>query len=81
MFSKNATFYSSVVSDGGVAGVARDSRVGCLSTWMYFLTVSLWMPNSLAIPRMDNSLHTGAGQPHLGFWSFPAPTACFTAAA
>ena len=53
MFSENVTFYSAMVSDGSVAGVARDRRAGGLSASMYLLTVSLWMPNSLAIPRID----------------------------
>ena len=52
-FSENVTFYSAMVSDGSVAGVARDRRVGGLSASMYLLTVSLWMPSSLAIRRMD----------------------------
>ena len=63
MFSKNATFYSSVVSDGGVAGVARDSRHGCLSAWMYFLTVSLWMPHSIGYH--PGQLHTCRQVPDL----------------
>ena len=45
-----------MVSDGRVAGVARDRRVGGLPASMYLLTVSLWMPNSLAIPQMDRPL-------------------------
>ena len=52
MFSKNVTFYSAMVSDGSVAGVARDRHVGGLSASMYPLTVSLWRPNSLAILRI-----------------------------
>ena len=63
MFSENVTFYSAMVSDGSVAGVARDRRAGGLSASTYLLTVSLWMPNSLAIPRIDR----------------PASLACYTA--
>ena len=53
VFSENVTFYPAMVSNGSVAGVARDRRAGGLSASMYLLTVSLWMPNSLAIPRID----------------------------
>ena len=31
-------------------------RVGGLSASMYLLTVSLWVPSSFAIPRMDSPL-------------------------
>ena len=56
MFSKTATFYSGMVSDGRVAGVALGRRVGGLPASMYLLTGSLWMPNSLVIPRIDSPL-------------------------
>ena len=56
MFSKNVTFYSGMVSDGRVAGVALGRRVGGLPASMDLLTVSLWIPNSLAVPRMDRPL-------------------------
>ncbi len=54
--AKMSHVYSGMVSDGRVAGVARDRRVGGLSASMYLLAVSLWMPNSLATPRMDGPL-------------------------
>ena len=44
--------YSVMVSDVDVGG----RRVGGLSPSMYLLTVSRWMPNSLAMPRMDSPL-------------------------
>ena len=42
-----------MVTDAGAGGVAGVRRVGGLSASMYLLTVSLWIPNSLAIRRMD----------------------------
>ena len=44
--------YSVMVSDVDVSG----RRVGGLSASMYLLTVSRWIPNSLAMPRMDSPL-------------------------
>ena len=46
---------SAMVSDAGAGGVAGVRRVSGVSASMYFLTVSLWgwIPNSLAIRRMD----------------------------
>ena len=44
--------YSRMVSDADSGG----RRVGGLSASMYLLTVCLWIPNSLAIPRMDSPL-------------------------
>ena len=38
-----------MVSDAGAGGVAGIPRVGGLSASVYLLTVSLWIPNSLAI--------------------------------
>lgn len=56
VFSKSVPFYSGMVLDGRDAGVALDRRGGGLPASMYLLTVSPWMPNSLAIPRMDRPL-------------------------
>ena len=44
--------YSVMVSDVDVG----DRRVGGISASMYLLTVSLWIPSSLAIPQMDGPL-------------------------
>ena len=43
-----------MVSDVDTGGVSGVRLVGGLSVSMYLLTVSLWIPNSLAIPRMDS---------------------------
>ena len=51
--SENVTSYSVMVSDGSVSGVTRDRRIGGLPASMYLLTVSLWIPSSLAILRTD----------------------------
>ena len=48
--------WSVMISDGVSAEVAGDRRVGGLPASMYLLTVSRWIPSSLAIPRMDSPL-------------------------
>ena len=53
--------YSAMVSDVAAGGVAGDRRIGGLSASIYFLTVSLWIPNSLAMPRMDSPLRFASG--------------------
>ena len=45
--------WSAMVSDGDTVDATGDRRVGGFSASMYLLTVSLWIPNSLAIRRMD----------------------------
>ena len=84
VFSKKVTFYSAMVLDGSVA---RD-RGGRLSASMYLLTVSLWMPNNLAIPLgngqvilvarqfapQDLGNHAGS-RPHKSF-AFPITASC-----
>ena len=42
-----------MVPGDGVAGAARDCRVGGLSVSMYLLMVALWIPNSRSIARSD----------------------------
>ena len=37
-------------------GVVRERVLGALSAPMYFLTLSLYMPSSLAVPRMGSPL-------------------------
>ena len=45
--------WSAIVSDGDTVDATGDRRVGGFSASTYLLTVSLWIPNSLAIRRMD----------------------------
>ena len=47
---------SVMVSDHEPFDVIRDGDIGGLSAFIYFLTVSLCMPSSRAIPRMDRPL-------------------------
>ena len=44
---------SGMVSDAGAGGIAGVCRVGGVWASMYLLTVSVWIPNSLAIRRMN----------------------------
>ena len=48
--------HSVMVSDQVALDVSRDGDMRGLSALMYFLTVSLCIPNSRAIPRMDRPL-------------------------
>ena len=45
-----------MLADHDTFDVARGRDMGGLSALMYFLTVSLCMPSSRAIPRMDSPL-------------------------
>ena len=57
--------YSVMVSDFDVGG----RRVGGLSASIYLLTVSRWIPNSLAIPPMDCPLRFASCTAfHLSLW-------------
>ena len=47
---------STMVSDYKSFDVCRGRALGGLSVFMYFFTVSLCMPSSRAIPRMDSPL-------------------------
>ena len=45
-----------MLSDYDTVDFARPRDKGGLSAFIYFFTVSLCMPSSLAIPRMDSPL-------------------------
>ena len=45
-----------MLADYDTSDVARARAIGGLSAFMYFLTVSLCIPSSRAIPRMDSPL-------------------------
>ena len=53
---KMSSMQIAMLADHGTSDVARASDMGGLSACMYFLTVSLCMPSSRAIPRMDSPL-------------------------
>ena len=45
-----------MLPDYDLVDVSRDGDIGGLSAFMYFFTVSLCIPSSRAIPRMDSPL-------------------------
>ena len=45
-----------MLPDYDLVDVSRDGEIGGLSAFMYFFTVSLCIPSSRAIPRMDSPL-------------------------
>ena len=49
-------FRFTMLSDPGISDGILDRATGGLLASMYFLTVLLWIPNALAIPRIDNPL-------------------------